>query len=275
MWKSKDVYYVSDSTGILATNLGQALICQFPEINFYEEKFPFIQNVKEARETISHIRKQSGGRRPLIFSTIMDNRVRKIFETPEVEFFDVFDFFLGRLESVLEAKALRVPGFSHHIDDVGMVKRVEAIHFCLGHDDGTKIDEFDEAEIILLGVSRVGKTPVCVYLASQMGFKSANFPLTSEYLDHFRLPEGIAPNMKRVVGLTTTAELLHSARGKRYPESNYANKVTCLDEIQKAQQIFKKYNIPVINSAGKSIEETATQVIHQLGLSRKPWLKSL
>ena len=97
MWNSKDVYYISDSTGILITNLGQALICQFPEINFSEEKFPFVRTVKEAKKTMAYILKRSGGRRPLIFSTILDDKIRAIFNSPEVEFFDAFGQFLEQL----------------------------------------------------------------------------------------------------------------------------------------------------------------------------------
>jgi len=270
MWSSKDVYYISDSTGILATNLGQALICQFPEINFHEEKFPFVLNKEEAKKILDYILKKSSGRRPLIFSTIMTKEIRAVFDSPEVELFDAFEFFMTRLEDCLEAKALGVPGFSRHIDNLTMAKRVEAIHYCLEHDDGVNIHELDEAEVILLGVSRSGKTPVSVYLATQMGMKSANFPLTSEYLSAYTLPEEIIKNRKRAIGLTTTPEVLHSVREKRYADSNYAKRSTCREEIQTAETIFHNHQIPIVSTAGKSIEEVATQVSQELGLSKKP-----
>jgi len=270
MWSSKDVYYISDSTGILATNLGQALICQFPEINFHEEKFPFVLNREEAKKILNYILKQSSGRRPLIFSTLMTQEIRAVFDSPEVELFDAFEIFMTRLEGCLEAKALGVPGFSRHIDNLTMAKRVEAIHYCLEHDDGVNTHELDEAEVILLGVSRSGKTPVSVYLATQMGLKSANFPLTAEYLREYTLPEGIIRNKKRAVGLTTTPELLHSVREKRYADSNYAKRSTCIEEIQTAETIFHNHQIPIVSTAGKSIEEIATQVSQELGLSKKP-----
>ncbi|HIJ90078.1 MAG: pyruvate, phosphate dikinase/phosphoenolpyruvate synthase regulator [Desulfobulbaceae bacterium] len=270
MWSSKDVYYISDSTGILATNLGQALICQFPEINFHEEKFPFVLNQEEAQKILTYILKKSSGRRPLIFSTIMTKDIRAVFDSPEVELFDAFEIFMSRLEGCLEAKALGVPGFSRHIDNLTMAKRVEAIHYCLEHDDGVNIHELDEAEVILLGVSRSGKTPVSVYLATQMGLKSANFPLTTEYLTEYSLPEGIIRNRKRAIGLTTTPELLHNVREKRYADSNYAKRSTCMEEIHTAETIFHNHQIPIVSTAGKSIEEIATQVSQELGLSRKP-----
>lgn len=218
---------------------------------------------------MQHILKRSGARRPIIFSTIIDTKVRVVFDSPEVEFFDAFSGYLDRMESCIETKALREPGFSHHSDNVAMNKRVEAIHYCLGHDDGTKPDEYDEAEVILIGVSRSGKTPVSVYLATQMGLKTANFPLTSEYLTNYRLPEHIRLNVDRAVGLTTSPELLHSVREKRYPGSNYARLSTCIEEIEQAQEMFHKGKIPVISTEGRSIEEIATQVTQGLGLARK------
>ena len=270
MWSSKDVYYISDSTGILATNLGQALLCQFPEINFHEEHLPFIRTVSEAQKTLQYILKNSGGRRPLVFSTIMNKEILKVLDHPELEFFDAYEFFLSKLERCLEAQALRVPGFSRHFDNVSMSKRVEAIHYSLEHDDGVKTEEFDEADVILVGVSRAGKTPVSVYLATQIGLKAANFPLTTEYLSSFKLPEGIIRNIRRAVGLTTTPELLQAMRQKRYPNSRYARLATCTEEIEQAKEIFLRYKIPLINTAGKSIEETATQVCQEIGISKKP-----
>ena len=269
MWTSKDIYYISDSTGILITNLGQALICQFPEINFHEEFFPYIRTREEARKTLAYILERSRGRRPIIFSTIVDNEVREVFRAPEVEFFDAFDYFLEPLEECLEAKALRVPGFSRHFDDVHMARRVEAIHYTLDHDDGTRPEEFDEAEVILLGVSRAGKTPVSVYLATHKGIKVANFPLTSEYLNNSRLPDGVRRNLDKAVGLTTTPEVLKNMREKRYPGSDYASLSTCRSEISLAEVLFRQHRIPVVSTAGKSIEEMATQVIQEMGMARK------
>jgi regulator of PEP synthase PpsR (kinase-PPPase family) len=269
MWKSKDIYYISDSTGILISNLGESLLCQFPEISFHEEKFPYVRTLKDAQKTLAYILNQSRGRRPIIFSTIMDMEIRDIFRSPEVEFFDAFDYFLDPLENCLEAKALRMPGFSRHGDDVTMSKRVDAIHYCLNHDDGTKDDEFDQADVILLGVSRAGKTPVSVYLATQMGLKAANFPLTSEYLSRSKMPESVMRNIKSAVALTTTAELLRAIREKRYPDSNYAKLGICIEELQQAERLFKSHHVPIISTAGKSIEEVATQVTQEIGLAKK------
>jgi len=200
---------------------------------------------------------------------LVDPQIRKIFDHPEVELFDVCEEFLGRLENCLEAKALMLPGFARQVDDVGMARRVEAINYCLSHDDGTKLDEYDEADVVLLGVSRSGKTPVSVYLSSHMGLKAANYPLTNTDLDRYFLPAGVNRNRKKTVGLTSSPELLHSMRQKRYPGSNYAKRATCMQELEQAKQIFLKYKIPVIDTSGKSIEEVATQISQEIGLYKK------
>jgi hypothetical protein len=275
MRKSKDIYYISDGTGIVANNLGKALICQFPEINFNEEKFPFITTVAKAKKIMDYILKHSAERRPLIFSTIINPETIAVFNVPEVEFFDAYSFFLERLENCLDARALRLPGASRKVTDMDMDRRVGAIHYCLEHDDGTKTSEYDMADAIILGVSRAGKTPISVYMASQMGMKTANFPLTDKFLSEYFLPDNIVRNLKRSTGITTSPEFLRNVREKRYPGSNYARLATCRDEIRRAEQIFQKYHIPVISSAGKSIEEMATQIAQGLNLSKASFMSHI
>ncbi len=269
MWNSKDVYYISDSTGILVSNLGQALTCQFPGITFVEESYPFVRTAAQARDVLKSILRRSGGRKPLVFISILDSDIRKIFNNPEVEYFDVFGALLDNLERCLETKALRVPGFSHPVEGVEMSKRVEAIHYCLDHDDGTKSHDYTKADIVILGVSRSGKTPVSVYLATQMGYNTANFPLTSEYLNQYRLPSALKAVGKKLVGLTTSPEFLSSVREKRYPGSSYAKISTCRAEIQQAEEIYRRNQVPIISSTGKSIEEIATQICQVLDVPKK------
>ena len=138
MWNSKDVYYVSDSTAILAEDLGQALLCQFHEISFHEEKIPFVRTTEDAKKALEMILSQSGGRSPLVFCTIMDGEIRSILNSSEVELIDLYGGFLDQMEISLETKALREPGFFRHTSDITMIKRVEAIHYSLEHDDGVK-----------------------------------------------------------------------------------------------------------------------------------------
>ncbi len=272
MWHAKDVYYLSESTGILAEDMGKALLCQFPEISFNTEKIPFIRTREDARKAIEYIISRSGGRYPLVFSTIMDQELITILDITEIELFSICDKYLGRMEYVLEAKAIRKPGSARHLDDSTMAERVKAIHYCIAHDDGSMMKDYDEAEVILLGVSRSGKTPISVYLATQMGIKAANYPLVAEDLNAYRLPPPIVRNKARAIGLSTDPKTLSFVRGKRYKDSKYAKIDTCKDEINQANQIFLQYGIPIIVSDGRSIEETATQVAQLLSLKRLPGL---
>jgi len=272
MWHSKDVYYLSGSTGILAEDLGKSLLCQFPEISFNTEKIPFIQTVEDAQAAIDRIKSKSTGRFPLVFSTVMNEELIRILDIPGVEFFNICDSYLKELEVMLEAKPIRISGTARHLDDSTMGKRVSAIQYSISHDDGSRLKDYDEAEVILLGVSRSGKTPISIYLATQMGVKAANYPLVEEDLNSLSLPSAIVKNRKKVIGLSTTAQNLHHVREKRYRDSNYAELATCTKELSQANQIFLRYDIPVISSDGRSIEETATQVTQKLSLSRLPHL---
>ncbi len=271
MWSSKDVYYVSGSTGLLAEEVGKALLCQFQEISFNQEIIPFVKTKEAAEMALDYILDRSGGVRPLIFCTIMDPEIKNVFDSTEVEFFDVFANVLDRLEDCLETKALRVPGYSRSVDDMALAKRVEAIHFTIDHDDGTRTGEYDEAEVILVGVSRSGKTPVSVYLATHMGIKSANFPLTSDHLGSYELPAEIIRNKYKVVGLITSPGLLHKIREQRYSGSNYAKLSTCTTEINQAKEIYLRYGIQSVETDGKSIEETSVQVTQLVNIPRKQW----
>jgi regulator of PEP synthase PpsR (kinase-PPPase family) len=266
---NQDVYYVSGSTAILAEDMGKALLAQFQGIRFREEKIPFIYTPDDARKALANILQQSENGRPLVFCTIMDQETRDVFNCPEVQFFDIFLNTLELLEKALDAKALREPGYSRHFTISRMDKRVDAIHFSLEHDDGTKPAEYDEAEIILIGVSRSGKTPVSIYLATHMELKAANFPLTDDHLNKHELPKEIVRNRKRAVGLTCSPQYLHTIREKRYAGSTYASLANCTRELQQAKQLYMQHNLKVLNVEGRSIEEIAVQAIQAIGLARK------
>jgi len=269
MTTTKDVYYVSGSTAILAEDMGKALLAQFHGIRFREEKIPFIHTPDDARKALAQILRQSDGAQPLVFCTIMDQATRDVFNCPQVKFFDIFLNTLELLEKALESTALREPGYSRHFTISKMDKRVDAIHFSLEHDDGTRTAEYDEAEIILIGVSRSGKTPVSIYLATHMELKAANFPLTADHLDQYELPKDIVRNYKRVVGLTSSPQYLHNIREKRYAGSTYASLANCTRELQQAKGLFMRHNIKILNVEGRSIEEIAVQAIQAIGLAKK------
>lgn len=269
MWSVKDVYYVSDSAALLAEDIGKSLLCQFPAIGFNEEKIPFVKTRYDAEKAITHILEQSGGLQPLVFCTIIDSNVCAVFDRAEIEMFDLYGGLLARLERKLEAEALRQPGAFRDPDDAQLDKRVEAIHYTIEHDDGQRTSGYDQAEIILVGVSRTGKTPVSVYLATHMGMKTANFPMTADHLAAYDLPMDIVRNRKRTVGLTISPQFLHKIREERYKGSSYAQLATCRAEIRQAEQLYMRHGIKTVNTEGKSIEELSVQVTQLLGISKK------
>ena len=269
MLNKKNIYYVSGCTGIVATDVGKSLLSQFPETNFHEEKFPFIKNLSDAQKTINYILEQSVGVKPIIFSSLVNPEVREVFNRPEVELFDIYDAFLGRLENCLDDKPLLLPGSSRHVDDSGISKRAKAIDYSLEHDDGRKIVDYNKADVIVLGVSRSGKTPLSIYLATHLGLKVANYPLTEETLNNYKLPKEINENITKTVGLTSNHEILSTIRQERYPDSNYAKRSVCIQELRQAEQIYQNYKIPYINTSRKSIEELAAQILQEIGLYKK------
>lgn len=271
MWNVKDVYYVSDSTALLAEDFGKSLLCQFPEIGFNEEKIPFVRTKSDAKKTIAHILEQSGGLWPIIFCTIKEKRIRKILDVAEVELMDIYGVFLAKMEKSLEVDALKEPCYFRKGFDLDntTAARVDAIHYSLEHDDGQKTAGYDEADIIVVGVSRCGKTPVSVYLASHMGLKTANFPLTPDHLDNYKMPDDIVRNRKQAVGLTLSPQTLHKIRKRRFPNSNYAKLSTCTTELQQADQLFMQHGIKTIQTDYRSIEELSVQATQLLGISKR------
>ncbi len=269
MGKTRDVYYVSGSTAILAEDMGKALLAQFQGIRFREEKIPFIHTSEDAQKALDHILSQSRGHSPLVFCTIMNEQTLKVFDCEEIEFYDIFLNTLERLESSLNAEAIREPGYSRHFTIPKMNKRVDAIHFSLEHDDGTKTNEYENADIILVGVSRSGKTPVSIYLATHMQLKAANFPLTEDHLDDYELPRNVARNRQRVIGLTCSPRYLHKIREKRYSGSYYASLANCTGELNQARRLFTQHNITVLNVEGRSIEELAVQAVQAIGRKKR------
>ena len=276
MWKVKDVYYVSDSTALIAEDVGKSLLCQFPETGFNEERIPFVRSKKDAKKALKHIREQSGVLQPIVFCTIKQKEIREILDVAEVEMIDLYGGFLTSLERTLETEALLEPCYFRKGFDLDnqTAERVDAIHYALEHDDGQKTRGYSDADIILIGVSRTGKTPVSMYLASHMGLKTANFPLTPDHLNTHKMPDDIVRNRKQTVGLTISPQTLHRIRERRFPNSSYAKLSTCTTELQQADQLFMKHGIKTIQTDYRSIEELSVQATQLLGISRKKWKRN-
>ncbi len=268
MKPTRDIYYISGNTGLLAKDMGKSLISQFSDMTFNEEVVPFIRTEENARKIIDEIISKHPDNPPIIFSTIFEPAINDILENDKVIFFNICEPYLAQMEIILGKTAIRTSGTSRNLDKDIMTSRVDAIHYTIAHDDGTALKEYREADLIIVGVSRAGKTPVSVFLATQLGIKTANYPLVENNLAHCNLPEEILRARHKVIALSISPEVLHSFRQQRYPGSSYASIETCKKELLQARRIFEKYLLPVVYSDGRSIEETATQVAKEL---RKEW----
>jgi regulator of PEP synthase PpsR (kinase-PPPase family) len=266
MTEKRLVYFLSDRTGITAAALGKSLLTQFDHIQFERHTLAFVDDPQRAAEALRQIRQgaQSSGQRPIVFSTLMQPELRAIFADADVFWIDFFDAFIAPLEVELNAKSSGAVGKSHAIGDA-YHRRMEAVNFTLGHDDGLG-RHFDQADIILLGVSRCGKTPTCLYLALQNGLRAANYPLTPDDFADPRLPAPLRPFQAKLFGLTISPERLAQIRQERQPDSDYAGINNCRNELRQAEALFKKYDIPYLDTTSMSIEEIAASILHRMGL---------
>lgn len=264
----RHVYYISSNTALLAKDMGKSLLSQFPNTEFIEEAIPFIRTNEEAIIARDLILSRKHTLPPIIFSTIFNNEISAFFDIEGVVFMSICAPLITNLENLLEEKASGQSGSARNLERSILNSRVDAIHYTIAHDDGTAIRDYDQADLIIVGISRAGKTPVSVFLATQLGIKTANYPIVENDLTHCNLPEDIVRNKKKVVGLSISPTVLNTFREQRFQGSNYARIETCKKEVILARRIFDKYKFPVVFSDGRSIEETATQVSQEL---RKRW----
>ena len=219
----RPVFFVSDRTGLTAENMGEALLEQFKGFAFKRRTYPFVDTPEKARELAATITRAAADHelRPLVFSSVVNDEIREIIKTAEGLHLSFFDAFLGRLEHELGAPARHKVG-SRAVDTEKYDARMEAVNFALNHDDGISDRELQQADVILLGVSRSGKTPTCLYLAMQYGIRAANYPLTPEDLGTDNLPRMVEPYRSKLFGLTIQPERLHAIRQERRPDSRYS-----------------------------------------------------
>ncbi|CAM2909311.1 pyruvate, water dikinase regulatory protein [Legionella worsleiensis] len=268
----RQVFILSDGTGITAETLGNSLITQFENIEFEKQTLPYIDSLQKAEDVIARInlsyeQKKS---KPLVFMTLVNPEIRQLFKNANACVFDLFSTFIGPLETELNEKSSYTVGRSHGVaNDKSYTHRIEAVDFALSHDDGIKTRGYDKADIILIGVSRCGKTPSCLYMALQYGILAANYPFTEDDLIGFHLPEVLRPYKHKLFGLTIDPPRLQQIRSERRPNSKYASPEQCRLEVAEVEAMYKKEGIPYINSTKYSIEEIATKILASSGLKRK------
>lgn len=267
------VFFVSDRTGITAENFGHALLTQFNSITFEQHSIPFV-NSKEKALQAAHTINQSAKNntyQPLVFSTIIDKSYRSIIANTQSHIVDFFDAFIKPLESELEIQSCHAAGLSHGItNEISYMSRMDAVNYALKNDDGVNTKEFEKADIILVGVSRSGKTPTCLYLAMQFGLRAANYPLTEADMINHQLPKSLQPFRKKLFGLMINAERLRAIREIRKQNSEYASSAQCRKETKMIKSLFDSEEIPYIDSTQISVEEMATSIIQLMGIERPP-----
>lgn len=272
MTQRRTVFFVSDGTGITAQMLGHSLLTQFEGVEFNQVTLPFVDSTEKAHECLSRIETEAanGGGQPIVFSTLVNQDAREVIRQAKALFIDFFETFIDPLEAGLGVKSSHTIGRSHSaMDKKEYQQRIEAINFAMAHDDGASHRELGQADVILIGVSRSGKTPTSLYLALQFGVKAANYPLIPEDFHRNKLPEALRLYKTKLYGLTIAPERLHEIRKERRPGSQYANLDNCRFEVEQAEGLMRREGIRSINSTSKSIEEIATTILRELRISRQ------
>lgn len=272
MTVKRTAFFVSDRTGITAEMLGHSLLTQFDAVQFEERTLPFVDSVEKAEEIVREINERAGreGARPIVISTLVNTQIAAVVSRANALFLDCFEIFISPLEKELGATASHAIGRSHSVADfVNYHHRIESVNFALAHDDGVSSRDLAGADIVLVGVSRCGKTPTCLYLAMQYGVRAANYPLVPEDFARMQLPSQVRPLRKRIYGLTISPQRLQRIRNERRPNSQYATLSNCEYEVREAEALMRQEGIPLLDVTAKSVEELATTILQQAHLVRR------
>ena len=264
----RSVFFVSDGTGITAETFGNSILAQF-DVTHRHVRRPFIESVAQARKVVDEINAvaQSEQRRPIVFITLVNDAVHDVVTSSDCRglVIDMFRTFIEPLEVEFAMKSShRVGRFSDVAKSLEYHDRIEAINFSLAHDDGQSARNLAVADVILVGVSRSGKTPTSLYLAMQHGIKAANYPLIPEDFERKRLPMPLQPHIAKCFGLTIDPGRLAHIRNERRPGSSYAAPGNCRHEVHEAEALMRRAGIAWLSTTNKSIEEIATTILRDL-----------
>ena len=265
------VFFLSDSTGISAETMGNALLIQFPDVHFERTTIPFIGSVEQAREVVAQLDEaMEGPVAPLVFSTAAVDEVREELLRTKAPIVDFFGLHMRSVEEQLGARGLREARRLHGVGDVRRYNdRMAAVEFAIEHDDGLGTRGLDRADVVLLAPSRCGKTPTAMYLALQHGLFVANYPLVDEDLETTDLPAPVRGLRDKCFGLTTTVARLSRVRQERRPDSRYASEEQCRFELRRAAAMYAAHDLPTVDTSAASVEEIATVVIQTLARQRR------
>ncbi|MYM34841.1 pyruvate, phosphate dikinase/phosphoenolpyruvate synthase regulator [Duganella sp. FT50W] len=270
---ARTVFFVSDGTGITAETFGHSVLTQF-ELRFRQVRLPFIDTLDKAHDAVRKINEAfaTDGHRPIIFSTLVHTELSDVIRQCKGMYMDMFQTFVAPLEQELGVKSTHTIGRSHNIVDSEEYKnRIEAINFSLAHDDGQSHKNLASADVILVGVSRSGKTPTSLYLAMQYGIKAANYPLIPDDFERGKLPSSLYEFKAKIFGLTITPERLSEIRNERRAGSKYASLENCRYEVNEAEAMMKREGIRWLSSTTKSIEEISTTILQEIKPDRREY----
>jgi hypothetical protein len=268
----RTAFFISDGTGITAETLGQSLLAQFETIAFTKLTRPYIDSVEKARAMVQQINNaaEKDGSRPIIFDTIVNQEIREVLAQSEGFMIDIFSSFLSPLEQELSSHSSYSVGKSHSIaHNSNYMERIEAVNFALDNDDGARTHYYDKADLILVGVSRCGKTPTCLYMAMQYGIRAANYPLTEDDMERLQLPASLKKYKEKLFGLTIDPDRLTAIRHERKPNSRYSSFAQCEFEVREVEGLFRRENINFINSTHFSVEEISAKILVEKGVERR------
>jgi [pyruvate, water dikinase]-phosphate phosphotransferase / [pyruvate, water dikinase] kinase len=265
---NRTVFFVSDGTGITAETFGNSILAQF-EGRPRHVRRPFIDSVDKALAVLEEINQTADheGKRPIVFITLVNDDIRRVLTTEACKglVLDMFRTFVEPLEEEFGVKSNhRIGRFSDAAKSEEYHERIDAINYSLAHDDGQSARNLDSADVILVGVSRSGKTPTSLYLAMQHGIKAANYPLIPEDFERGKLPASLAPYKSKCFGLSIDPQRLAQIRNERRPGSKYASIENCRYEVQEAELMMRKSSIAWLSSTHKSIEEIATTILRDI-----------
>src|SRR4051812_4328625 len=266
-------FFVSDGTGITAETFGHSVLTQF-ELRFKQIRLPFIDTLDKAYDAVRRINEafETDGKRAIVFSTLVKAELSMVVRQSMGLHMDLIQTFVEPLEQELGVKSTHTIGRSHNIADSDEYKnRIEAINFSLAHDDGQSNKNLAMADVILVGVSRSGKTPTSLYLAMQYGIKAANYPLIPEDFERGKLPSGLVPFKSKIFGLSISPDRLSEVRNERRPGSKYAALENCRYEINEAEKMMRREGIRWMSSTAKSIEEIATMILQEIKSDRRAY----
>jgi regulator of PEP synthase PpsR (kinase-PPPase family) len=261
------VFFLSDSTGISAETMGNAMLIQFPDLRFERTLIPFISSVEDAQRVVAQLDAtlESSPRPPLVFATAASDEVRLELLRTRCPIIDFFGLHMERVEAILDAHGVHAAARLHGVGDIKRYNsRMQAVEYTIEHDDGQSVRSLEKADVILLAPSRCGKTPTAMYLALQHGLFVANYPIVPEDLESNELPSPVRSLRDRCFGLTTTPQRLSAVRQERRPDSRYASLDQCTYELRRTEAIFQLYDLPVVDSSTRSVEEISTVVLQGL-----------